>query len=106
MIGLTEGAKERVRRLLRNEPDGIGLRIRVVGGGCGGLEHKLDLDSGPTEGDKVFDGDGFRVYVDMKSYLFVANSTLDWKEDLMGARFHLENPQAKGTCGCGESFYV
>ena len=106
MITLTDSAKERVKDLLAKDPMKSGLRVQVVGGGCGGLEYKLDLADGPGEGDKVFDGDGFQVYVDMKSYLFVANSVLDWRDDLMGTSFKFDNPQATGTCGCGESFYV
>ena len=106
MITITDVAKDRVKSLLEQQPGMKGLRVRVVGGGCGGMEYKLDLDDGPKEGDKVLDEDGVQVYIDVKSYLFVANSQLDWKEDMMGASFKFENPQVKGTCGCGQSFYV
>ncbi|MCZ6691461.1 MAG: iron-sulfur cluster assembly accessory protein [Planctomycetota bacterium] len=106
MISVTEKAQERVRSLLKEKPEMGGLRVRVIGGGCGGLEYKLDLDKGPQEGDKIVEGEGFQVYVDNKSYLFVINSVLDWKEDLMGSSFRFENPQVKGTCGCGSSFYI
>ena len=106
MIALTDSAKNRVRDLLAKDPEKSGLRVQVVGGGCGGMEYKLDLSKGPGEGDKVLEGEGFQVYVDMKSYLFVANSVLDWRDDLMGMSFKFDNPQATGTCGCGQSFYV
>lgn len=106
MITLTEKAQNRVKNLIDGDPEKTALRIKVVGGGCGGMEYKLDLVDAPEEGDKVLDGDGWTVYVDKKSYLFVANTVLDWKEDVMGARFDFQNPQVTGTCGCGQSFYV
>lgn len=82
-----------------------GLRVRVVGGGCSGMSYRMEFDD-PREGDEVFESDGFRVYVDKKSMIFLNGSELDYRESLTGAGFHFQNPNVKGSCGCGESFSV
>lgn len=107
MIGITDRAASRILRSIRESgvPEKNGLRIRVVGGGCSGLQYKLDLDV-EKKGDKVFEHEGARVYVDRKSYLYINGTTVDWKEGLQATGFHLDNPNVKRTCGCGESFVV
>ena len=84
-----------------------GLRIKVMGGGCSGLMYSMDIGEGPVgEGEELFEHEGFRVYIDKKSLFFLNGSELDYKDGLTGAGFKFTNPNATGTCGCGESFSV
>ena len=77
----------------------------VVGGGCSGLQYKMDLDA-PRESDKVFEREGARVIVDRKSFLYLNGTELDFQDTLMSTGFTLQNPNVKRTCGCGQSFSV
>lgn len=83
-----------------------GLRVRVMGGGCSGLMYKMEIADGAQDGDEVFERDGFRVYIDKKSLFFLNGSELDYNDGLTGAGFKFHNPNAKSSCGCGESFAV
>ncbi|MHC4954202.1 MAG: HesB/IscA family protein [Planctomycetota bacterium] len=84
-----------------------GLRIKVMGGGCSGLMYQMEIGAGPAgEGEAVFEEHGFRVYIDKKSLFFLNGSELDYNDGLTGAGFKFRNPNASGTCGCGESFSV
>lgn len=106
MIQLTERAVERARALLAQEkvPETGGLRLAVQGGGCSGLTYAIRLDTQARPNDKVFEFNGVKVFVDPKSYIYLAGTVLDFKVDLMQQRFEFQNPQASKTCGCGESF--
>lgn len=106
-IGLTDGAVERLKRLLaeRNTPD-AGLRIAVKGGGCSGLAYHMEWAEKAKERDKVFERDGVRVFVDPKSYLYLMGTELVYEEGLIASGFKLKNPNEKAACGCGESFTV
>ena len=106
-VSLTERAAARIKELIAAESrEGQALRVKVVGGGCSGLQYKVDFDA-PKATDKVFEKDGVKVFVDMKSFLFLDGSTLDYKEEgLMQRGFTFLNPKSSGTCGCGESFAV
>lgn len=105
MVNITDSAAARIK-LLRSSavapPEG--LRIAVKGGGCSGLSLVFSWAPSASTGDKVFERDGQKVFVDFKSYLYVKGSTLDYIETLASSGFKLENPNAKSTCGCGESF--
>ncbi len=107
-IALTPEAAEKIREIMREQ--GIkegGLRIGVQGGGCSGLSYNLAIDTESRPGDKVFEMDGFKIFVDMKSYLYLHGSVLDYKnEGLMQRGFTFINPNSSGNCGCGESFAV
>lgn len=103
-ISLTEKAAEKIRGLV-GEDARKGLRVKVVGGGCSGLQYKMDLDE-PGSNDKVFERDGAKLLVDRKSFLYLNGTELDYGEDLMRSGFNLRNPNVKRTCGCGESFMV
>jgi len=106
MISITERAAQRIHESVAGSPQNAeGLRIRVIGGGCSGLQYKLDLDV-EKKGDKVFEQDGARVLIDRKSYLYLNGTTVDWKDGLQSTGFQLDNPNVKRTCGCGESFVV
>jgi iron-sulfur cluster assembly protein len=83
-----------------------GLRVRVAGGGCSGLMYKMEIVDGAQDGDEIFERDGFRVFIDKKSLFFLNGSELDYNDGLTGAGFKFKNPNAKGSCGCGESFSV
>ncbi len=82
------------------------LRVGVKGGGCSGLTYMLDLVDGPEEGDKVIREHGLELYVDRKSYIFLAGTILEYSGGLNGKGFVFNNPNAKTTCGCGTSFSV
>ena len=82
------------------------LRVGVKGGGCSGLTYMLDLVDGPEEGDKVILEHGLELYVDRKSYIFLAGTILEYSGGLNGKGFVFNNPNAKTTCGCGTSFSV
>jgi iron-sulfur cluster assembly protein len=108
MIQLTPKAVEKVREIMRDQgmTEG-GLRVGVKGGGCSGLSYNLALDTEERARDKVFEVDGVKLFVDMKSFLFLNGSTLDYKEEgLMQRGFTFVNPNSSGACGCGESFAV
>jgi iron-sulfur cluster assembly protein len=103
-VTLSENAVKKIHQLTVDKPES-GLRVKVVGGGCSGLQYRMEIDSA-KERDKVFERDGARLIVDKKSFLYLNGSELDYGEDLMAAGFRLVNPNAKRTCGCGESFVV
>ena len=83
--------------------DGKALRVAVEGGGCSGFQYDIALDA-PKADDLILEGDGERVVVDAVSLPFLANATIDFSEELIGARFVIENPNATSSCGCGTSF--
>ena len=84
----------------------FGIRVGVKGGGCSGLTYVLSLDNESRPEDKVIEENGVRIFVDKKSYIFLAGTTLDYSDGLNGKGFEFHNPQAKTTCGCGTSFSV
>lgn len=104
MITISEKAVQKIRKLLADKPGKV-LRIKVIGGGCSGLQYKLDVDE-PKQGDKVFERDGVQVVADRKSYLYLHGTEIDFAESLMETGFRLNNPNVKRTCGCGASFSV
>ena len=79
------------------------LRVAVEGGGCSGFQYEIKLDA-PGDGDLVLEGEGQKVVVDEVSLPFLANAVIDFSEELIGARFVIENPNATSSCGCGTSF--
>ncbi len=105
-VHITDRAAERIKKLLEVENrKAQGLRLKVVGGGCSGLQYKLDLDV-QRPGDRVFEREGAKVLVDLKSLLYVSGTELDYKEGLMESGFVFQNPNVKRSCGCGASFTV
>jgi iron-sulfur cluster assembly accessory protein len=108
-VTISEKAAAKGNELLRSQAKDLqkpGLRVRVVGGGCSGLMYKMEIGDGAQDGDETFERDGFRVYIDRKSLFFLNGSELDYHEGLTGAGFKFQNPNVKGSCGCGESFHV
>lgn len=105
-ITITERAAEKIKQLVASErKEGQALRLKVVGGGCSGLQNKINFDM-PKSGDRVFEKEGAKVLVDMKSLLYLNGTELDYKEELMASGFVLQNPNVKRSCGCGASFTV
>jgi iron-sulfur cluster assembly protein len=105
-VSLTDRAAARIKELIAAENrDGQGLRLKVVGGGCSGLQYKLDFDM-PKGTDKIFEKDGAKVLVDMKSLLYLTGTELDYRDELMQSGFVFQNPNVKKSCGCGSSFTV
>ena len=105
-ITLTEKAAVEIKRIKsqNNIPDTHGLRVGVKGGGCSGLSYVLGFDSEQRQGDVVFQLLGISVYVDPKSLFYLSGTELDFQDGLNGKGFVFNNPQAKRTCGCGNSF--
>lgn len=105
MISLTTKAAEKVREIRQAENLGEqGLRLRVIGGGCSGFSYDLYFEDEMTELDQEFESEGIKLFVDMMSYQYLENTTIDYVEGLHGAGFKFSNPTAKSTCGCGSSF--
>ena len=107
-IEITDNAAKRIAEIRKNKdlsPDAP-LRVSVVSGGCSGLTYDLDFDSenGVKEGDKIFEDSGIKLVVDMKSFLYLAGTRLDYTDGLEGQGFHFYNPNAARSCSCGESF--
>jgi iron-sulfur cluster assembly accessory protein len=108
-IVITETAANEVQRILTENNKGTAgklyLRMRVVGGGCSGYQHKLDLDTNVNEKlDEALEFHGVPVVVDKRSLLYLSDITLDFHNDLNRRGFSFTNPNAKSTCGCGSSF--
>src|SRR5881409_4527460 len=104
LVRVTASAAKKVGALLSRQgrPNGV-LRVAVVGGGCSGLQYKMDLQDGPANRDILVESAGVRVVVDPKSALYVTGSELDYLETLDGG-FKVKNPNAATSCSCGESF--
>ena len=107
MIALTEGAVSKVKEMIEaQEPRPAGLRIAVVGGGCSGFSYSMNFDNSPGMLDKTYDSDGFKVFVDQASLLYLDGVEVDFVDAIEGSGFKFNNPQVKSTCGCGSSFSV
>jgi iron-sulfur cluster assembly protein len=105
LIRVLDAASARLRGLLEKQGrSGGALRVAVIGGGCSGLQYKMDLVDGPANRDIVVDSNCVRVVVDPKSALFVSGSELDFSDDLQKGGFKVTNPNAVAHCSCGESF--
>jgi iron-sulfur cluster assembly protein len=106
VVEVTPPAVERIRALLDKEGklESHALRLKVVGGGCSGLRYELAFDERVGENDTELETGGVRVIVDEKSALYLVGTTLDFVDTLQESGFKMINPQAKSTCGCGESF--
>ena len=105
MITLTESAVEKLRDLLaeENNPD-LKLRTFVQGGGCSGMQYGFTFDEITNEDDWEEDFEGVKILIDSMSATYLDGARIDYKEDLMGASFSIDNPNAETTCGCGSSF--
>ena len=105
MITVTDNAVRQLRVLLEAQApnDRKGLRVQIAKGGCSGLQYEMSLDA-QRAGDSIVEKEGVEFFVDSESANFLRGSTLDYHDGLTGAGFHIENPNAARTCGCGTSF--
>jgi iron-sulfur cluster assembly accessory protein len=103
-ITVTERAARQIGRILQKEPPGTMLRVSVEGGGCSGFQYKFDVDRTRESEDVVITRDNATVLIDPLSLGYLAGSEIDFVDDLIGASFRINNPQAKSSCGCGTSF--
>ena len=108
MMTVTDSAAREIKRIIeeQDKPEGTALRLYVQAGGCAGMSYGMDFEEEPRENDKTLEINGVKVYMDPKSYLFLNEVVVDFKESLMGRGFVFENPKASGQCGCGTSFSV
>src|SRR2546423_2733022 len=105
-VTVSERATRRIGEILREEGEGAMLRISVEGGGCSGFQYKFDIDRAKADDDLVIERDQAVVLVDPASVPFLAGSEVDFVDDLMGASFRVNNPNATASCGCGTSFSI
>ena len=106
-ITLSDSAAFKVRELVLEEqnPD-LKLRVYIIGGGCSGFQYGFAFEEEIEEGDFIIENDGVEMMIDPMSYPYLMGSIVDYKEDLQGSRFVIDNPNAKSTCGCGSSFSI
>ncbi len=105
-ITVTERAARRIGEILRREPPGTMLRVSVEGGGCSGFQYKFDTDCSQSADDVIITHAGATVLIDQVSLGYLAGSEIDFVDDLIGASFRINNPQATASCGCGTSFSI
>ncbi len=108
MLFIADGAKEKVNELMSAESLGSDyfVRVTVTSGGCSGLTYEMDFDNENKENDQVFEDKGMKIVTDLKSFLYLCNTTLEFSGGLNGKGFYFNNPNAERSCGCGESFAV
>jgi len=108
MLFVANSAKDKILELIESGEidDKQFIRVAVTSGGCSGLSYSMDFDSEDKEGDQVFEDNGVKIVTDLRSFLYVCNTTLEFSGGLEGKGFYFNNPNASRTCGCGESFSV
>jgi iron-sulfur cluster assembly protein len=108
MLYVGQSAKKRIEEILTKKslPEDYFVRVSVTSGGCSGLTYKMDFDNEKKPNDQVFEDNGVTLVTDLKSFLYLCNTTLEFSGGLEGKGFYFENPNAARTCGCGESFAV
>jgi len=108
MLFVADSAKERIAEIIKtkNLEDSYFVRVSVTSGGCSGLSYKMDFDNENKPNDQIFYDNGVRVVTDLKSFLYLCNTTLEFSGGLNGKGFYFNNPNAARSCGCGESFAV
>lgn len=106
MVTITDSAAEKLGGILTQKgmKDTHGLRVFVKGGGCGGMQYGMTFDDNSREGDQVYEQNGLRVFVDPTSLFYIDGANIDYVDNLMGGGFHIDNPNAVSSCGCGSSF--
>ena len=106
MVLLSDKAAEKVKEIRgeENMEEGYALRLKVQGGGCSGFSYDLYFEDKPTDMDESFQANGVNLYIDPLSYQYLDGTEIDYVEGLHGSGFKFNNPNVKGTCGCGSSF--
>ena len=103
-VAVTDRAAQRIAQIVDGEPTGTVLRVSVEGGGCSGFQYKFDLVTDQSADDFVIEKAGIKVLIDPMSLEYMSGSEIDFVDDLVGASFKVQNPQATASCGCGTSF--
>lgn len=108
MVTITSGAAEKLGGILAQKglKESHALRVFVKGGGCGGMQYGMTFDDSTNNDDMIYEQHGVRVVVDPTSLFYIEGAEIDYVDNLMGGGFHIENPQATSSCGCGSSFRV
>ncbi len=108
MLFVADSAKEQISEIKSTEKleEDFFVRVSVTSGGCSGLSYKMDFDNESQPNDQIFEDNGVKVVTDLKSFLYLCNSTLEFSGGLNGKGFFFNNPNASRECGCGESFAV
>ncbi len=106
IVTLTEAAAEKLDTIMKEKGvrETHGLRVFVSGGGCSGLQYGMTFDDNPRPVDSVFEQHGMRIIIDPQSRQYMEGASIDYVDSLMGGGFHIENPNAVSSCGCGHSF--
>lgn len=104
-LSISEKAAEEIKRVITEQKlEGMALRLKVVPGGCSGFSYYMGFDDTTEAGDQVIEEHGVRMVVDTESLTYLSGSVVDYVDGMMGAGFTVRNPNAKSTCGCGNSF--
>jgi len=108
MLFVADSAKDKISELMSNADlsSDYFVRVSVTSGGCSGLTYNMDFDNESQDNDQIFEDNGVKVVTDLKSFLYLCNTTLEFSGGLNGKGFFFNNPNASRTCGCGESFAV
>lgn len=108
MLFVSDNAKEKIGEIVSSEnlTKDYFVRVSITSGGCSGLSYQMDFDNESQPNDQVFEDNGVKVVTDLRSFLYLCNTTLDFSGGLNGKGFHFDNPNAARSCGCGESFAV
>jgi len=108
MLFVANSAKEKISELVQAQglDDNYFVRVSVTSGGCSGLTYNMDFDNESKPNDQIFEDNGVKVVTDLRSFLYLCNTTLEFAGGLDGKGFYFNNPNAARTCGCGESFAV
>ena len=105
-IGVSNAAADRIKEILISEPEGAKFRMSVSGGGCSGFQYHFEIVNDQNSDDMAIEKDGITVLVDSISQMYLEGSELDFSDDLIGAAFKVNNPNATASCGCGTSFSI
>lgn len=104
-ISITETASKRLQAVMKSENKSeYALRMSVIGGGCSGMTYNMSFDDKKGEFDKVYKSEGITIYCDLKSWLYLKGTEVDFSDDMLSGGFKINNPNASRTCGCGTSF--
>ena len=108
MLFVADTAKVKIQDIMKSKKldKDYFIRVSVTSGGCSGLSYQMDFDNESKPNDQVFEDNGVKIVTDLKSFLYLCNTTLEFSGGLNGKGFYFNNPNAARTCGCGESFAV
>ncbi len=108
MLFVANSAKDKIQEILTQQKldEAYFIRVSVTSGGCSGLTYKMDFDNESQPNDQIFEDNGVKVVTDLRSFLYLCNTTLEFSGGLNGKGFYFNNPNATRSCGCGESFAV